>query len=154
VRELVQKKILSFRYVGPNVKNNPLLAHGVVNVIEYVSDVCIIKNVEDVKTLLLGLHARLVGASMIDTYHDNCDECAIYPRGFKLVRADIKNLMDQGVLQVCGPATNEEVSVIEPFFNLPEPIEITYQRKDVVHPSPVVVCMPTLFPFESTKAVP
>ncbi|XP_050878147.1 uncharacterized protein LOC127081963 [Lathyrus oleraceus] len=140
VRELVEKKILSFRDVGPNVKSNPLPGHGDINAIEDVSDVCIIKNVEDVKTPLLALHARLVGDSLSDTCHENCEECAVYPRGC--------------VLQVCGPATNEEISVIEPFFNLPEPVEITYQRKDVVHPSPVVVCMPTPFPFESTKAVP
>ncbi|XP_050916569.1 uncharacterized protein LOC127131696 [Lathyrus oleraceus] len=128
VRELVEKKILSFRDVGPNIKN--------------------------VKTSLLALHAKLVGASLIDAYHNNCEECALYPRGCKVVRTDIQNLMDQGVLQVCGPATNEEISVIEPFFNLQESVEITYQRKYVVHPSPMVVCMPTPFPFESTKVVP
>lgn len=47
VRELVEKKILSFRDVGPNVKNNLLPAHGVINDIEDVYDVCVIKNVED-----------------------------------------------------------------------------------------------------------
>ncbi|XP_050876645.1 uncharacterized protein LOC127080362 [Lathyrus oleraceus] len=144
VRELVEKKILSFRDVGPNVKSNPLPTHGDVNASEDVYDVCIIKNVEYVKTLLLALHARLVGASLIDTYHDNCQECALFPRGCKLVGADIQNLMDQGVLQVCGPTTNEEISVIDPFFNLPEPVKITYQTKDVVRPSPV----------EATTAVP
>ncbi|XP_050878639.1 uncharacterized protein LOC127082445 [Lathyrus oleraceus] len=154
VQELVDKKILSFRDVGPNVKSNPLPAHGDVNSIEYVSDVCIIKNVEDVKTLLIALHARLVGDSLIDTCHNNCEECVVCPRGCKVVRTDIQNLMNQGVLQVCSPTTNEEISGIEPFFNLPEPVEITYQGKDVVHPSPVVFCMSTPFPFESTKAVP
>ncbi|XP_050916535.1 uncharacterized protein LOC127131664 [Lathyrus oleraceus] len=154
VRDLVEKKILSFRDIGPNVKSNPLPAHGDVNAIEDASDVCIIKNVENVKTQLLELHARLAGASLIDTCHDDCEECVIHPRGCKVVRNDIQNLMDQGVLQICGPMTNEEVLVIEPVFNLPEPFEITYHRKDVVHPSPVVVCMHTPFPFESTKAVP
>ncbi|XP_050915683.1 uncharacterized protein LOC127130762 [Lathyrus oleraceus] len=154
VRELVEKKILSFRDDGPNVKSNPLPTHGDVNAIEDVSDVCIIKNVEDVKTLLLSLHARLVRVNLIDTCHDNCEECVVYPRGCKLVRADIQNLMDQGVLQVCDPTTKEEISVIEPFFNLPEPVEITYQRRDVIHPSPVIVCMPTPFPFKITKVVP
>lgn len=154
MRELVEKKILSFRDVGPSVKSNPLPAHGDVNATEDVSDVCIIKNVEDVKTPLLALHAKLVGASLIDACHSNCEECVVYPRECKVVRTDIQNLMDQGVLQVCGPVINEEISVIEPFFNLPKPVEISYQRKDVVHPSPVVVCMPTPFSFESTKAVP
>lgn len=83
--------------------------HCVVNAIEYVSDVCIIKNVEDVKSLLLALHARLVSVSLIDTCYDNREECVVYPRGCKLVWADIQNLMDQGVLQVCGPETNKEI---------------------------------------------
>jgi hypothetical protein len=51
----------------------------------------------------------------------------------------------------------DEVAVIEPFFNLSEPVEITYRRKDIVqavnHPSPVVICMASSFPYESTKAV-
>ncbi|XP_050877297.1 uncharacterized protein LOC127081051, partial [Lathyrus oleraceus] len=111
-------------------------------------------NVEDVKTPLLALHAGLVRARLIDTCHDSCEECAIQPKGCKVVQKDIQNLTDQGVLQICGPTTNEEVSVIEPVFNIPEPFEVTYHRRDVVHPSPVVVCMPTPFPFESTKAVP
>jgi hypothetical protein len=131
-----------------------LPAHGDVNAVEDASDVCIIKNVEDVKNLLLALHAGLVGDRLIDTCHDNCEECVVHPRGCKVVQNDIQNLMDQGVLQICGPTTNEEVSVIEPVFNIPEPFEVTYHRRDVVHPSPVVVCMPTPFPFESTKAVP
>ncbi|XP_050918988.1 uncharacterized protein LOC127136482 [Lathyrus oleraceus] len=139
VRELVEKKILSFRDIEPNVKSNPLPVHGAVNAIKDVSDVCIIKNVEDIKYLLLAFHARLVGAGLVDTCHDSCEECTVYPRGCKLVRADIQNLMDQGVLQVCGPTTNEDISVIEPFFNLPDPVEITYQRRDVVYPSLVVV---------------
>lgn len=95
-----------------------------------------------------------MGVSLIDTCHDNCEECAVYLRGCKLVRADIQNLMDQGVLQVFGAATNEEISVIEPFLNISDPVETTYLRRDVIHSSPVVVCMPTPFPFESTKVVP
>ena len=91
---------------------------------------------------------------VIDACHDSCEECAIQPKGCKVARNDIQNLMNQGVLQISGPAINEEVSVIEPVFNIPEPFEVTYHRRDVVHPSPVVVCMPTPFPFESTKAVP
>ncbi|XP_050890237.1 uncharacterized protein LOC127095610, partial [Lathyrus oleraceus] len=152
--DLVEKKILSFRDVGPNVKNNPLPAHGDVNAVEDASDMCVIKNVEDVKTPLLTLHAGLVRARLIDTCHDSCEECAIQPKGCKVVRNDIQSLMNQGVLQISGPAINEEISVIEPVFNIPEPFEVTYHRRDVVHPSPVVVCMPTPFPFESTKAVP
>lgn len=67
-------------------------------------------------------------------------------------------MMNQGVLQVNGFAKNEDVSIIEPCFNFPESVEITYQRREVVqsnnHLSPVVICMPTPFPYEGTKVLP
>ncbi|XP_050891176.1 uncharacterized protein LOC127096668 [Lathyrus oleraceus] len=66
--------------------------------------------------------------------------------------------MDKGVLQISSDVMNEDVLVIEPCFNLPEPMEIPYYSRRVApensHPSPVEICMPTPFPYESTKAVP
>lgn len=73
-----------------------------------------------------------MGASLVSTFHDNYEECDIHPRGCKVVPVDIQDLMDQGVLQVCGLAKNEEVSVIEPCFCLPKLVEITYQIRDNV----------------------
>lgn len=99
-----------------------------------------------------------MGVDLVSTFHDNCEECVIHPKGCKMVQTDIQDLMDQGVLKVCGFVKNEEVSVIETYFNFPKPVEITYQIRDVVpstsHPYHVVVCIPIYFPFESTKAVP
>lgn len=62
------------------------------------------------------------------------------------------------MLHVSSLVRRDEVAIIEPFFNLSESVEITYRRKDIVHsvnhPSPLVICMPSPFPYESTKAVP
>ncbi|XP_050875676.1 uncharacterized protein LOC127079321 [Lathyrus oleraceus] len=75
-----------------------------------------------------------------------------------MVRDNIQDLMNKGVLQISSVAKNEDVSVIEPCFNLPEPVEIPYYSRRVVlvnsHLSLVVICMPTPFPYESTKVVP
>lgn len=109
VQKLVRSKILSFRDVGLIVKNNPLLAHGAVNAIEEISDVCVIKNVEDVKIPFLEFHTRYVGVGLVSTCHDNCEECDIHPRVCKMIQAGIQNMMDQGILQVYGLAKNEEV---------------------------------------------
>lgn len=46
-----------FRDMGPDVKNNPLPAYGVVNSIKELSDGCVIEDVEDIKTPLLFFHA-------------------------------------------------------------------------------------------------
>ncbi|XP_050890842.1 uncharacterized protein LOC127096299 [Lathyrus oleraceus] len=132
VRELIDSKILSFRDMGPNVKNKPLPPHGdpTVNAIKDASDGVTVEKVDDVKTPLAAFHARLMEAGLIDVCHDSCEDIA----------------------------KNEDVSVIEPCFNLAEPVEIPYYSRRVVpansHPSPIEICMPTPFPYESTEVVP
>ncbi|XP_050909473.1 protein NSP-INTERACTING KINASE 3 [Lathyrus oleraceus] len=160
VRELIESKILSFKDVGPNVKNNPLPPHGdpAVNAIEDAFVGITVDKVDDVKTLLVAFHARLVEAGLINVNHENCEECATHPKGCQVVRDNIQGLMDEGMLQISSVVKNEDVLVIEPCFNLPEPVEIPYYSRRVApensHPSPVEICMPTPFPYESTKAVP
>ncbi|XP_050920197.1 uncharacterized protein LOC127137817 [Lathyrus oleraceus] len=145
---------------GTNVKNNPLPPHGdpAVNAIEDASVGVTVDKVDNVKTPLATFHARLVEAGLINVNHDNCEECATHPRGCQMVRDNIQNLMDKGVLQISSAAKNEDVLVIEPYFNLPEPVEIPYYSGGVVpansKPSPFEICMPTPFPYESTKVVP
>ncbi|XP_050919071.1 uncharacterized protein LOC127136573 [Lathyrus oleraceus] len=160
VRELIDSKILSFKDMRPNVKNNPLPPHGdpAVNAIEDAFVGVIVEKVDDVKTPLAAFHARLVEAGLINVIHENCEECATYPKGCQVVRDNIQDLMNKGVLQISSVTKNEDVLVIEPCFNLPEPVEILYYSGEVVpansQSSPVEICMPTPFPYESTKSVP
>ncbi|XP_050914807.1 uncharacterized protein LOC127129715 [Lathyrus oleraceus] len=127
VRELIESKILSFKDMGPNVKNNPLPPHGdpTVNAIEDAFVGVMVEKVDDVKTPLAAFHARLVEA---------------------------------GLINISSVTKNEDVLVIEPYFNLPEPVEIPYYSSGVVptnsHQSPVEICTPTPFQYESTKVVP
>lgn len=154
----MEKKILSFRDLGPNVKSNHLPSHGTFNAIEEASDGDVIKDVANIKNPLLAFHARLVEVGLVSACHKYCEECAIHLGGCEMVRKDVQDLMNQGVLQVSSLVRRDEVVVIETFFNLAEPVEITYRRKDIVHPvnhpSPMVICMPSPFPYESTKEVP
>lgn len=69
VRELMEKKILSFRDLGPNVKSNPLPAHETVNAIEEAFDGDVIKDVANIKTPLLAFHARLVEDGLVSACH-------------------------------------------------------------------------------------
>ncbi|XP_050889366.1 uncharacterized protein LOC127094592 [Lathyrus oleraceus] len=160
VHELIDSKILSFRDMGPNVKDNPLPLHGnpTVDAIENSSDGVVVEKVDNVKTPLVAFHARLVEVDLINDCHDSCEECAMHPRGFQMVCDNIQDLMNKGVLQISSAARNKVVSVIEPCFNLPKTVEIPYYSKTSVpansHPSPDVICIPTLFPFENTKDVP
>ncbi|XP_050888718.1 uncharacterized protein LOC127093862 [Lathyrus oleraceus] len=160
VRELIESKILSFKDMGPNVKNNPLPPHGdlAVNAIRDASVGVTVNKVDDVKTPLAAFHARLVEDGLINVNHDNCEECATYPKGCQVVRDNIRDLMDKRVPQISSVAKNEDVLVIEPCFNLPELVEIPYYSGGVVLAnskfSPVEICMPMPFPYESTKVVP
>lgn len=98
VQELVEKNILSFRDLGPNVKSNPLPAHGTVNAVEEVFDGDVIKDVANIKTSLLAFHAILVEVGLVSACHKDCEECAIHPRGCGMVQKDVQDLMNQGVL--------------------------------------------------------
>ncbi|XP_050919585.1 uncharacterized protein LOC127137143 [Lathyrus oleraceus] len=146
--------------MGPNVKNNPLPPHGdpTVNAIEDAFVGVMVEKVDDVKTPLAAFHARLVKTGLIDVLHDKCEECAAHLKGCQVVRDNIQDLTNNGVLQISGVIKNEDVLVIEPCFNLPEPFEIPYYSGGVVpangQSSPVEICTPTPFPYKSTKDVP
>ncbi|XP_050909079.1 uncharacterized protein LOC127122845 [Lathyrus oleraceus] len=87
VRELIESKILYFKDMGPNVKNNPLPPHGnpAVNAIEDAFVGVTVDKVDDVKTPLAAFRARLVEVGLINVNHDNCEECATHPRGCQMV---------------------------------------------------------------------
>ncbi|KAI5438409.1 hypothetical protein KIW84_024235 [Lathyrus oleraceus] len=104
-------------------------AHGDVNAVEDASDVCIIKNVEDVKTPLLALHAGLVGARLIDTCHDNCGKpkAAESEKGLKNVDADITNIAGTSRMTRSG-------RIYTPNFNV-NPQEPTREAANV-NPTP------------------
>ncbi|XP_050897476.1 uncharacterized protein LOC127104330 [Lathyrus oleraceus] len=178
--ELIEKKILSFGDTSPNVKNNPLPAHGSVNAINDEPDEGLMLDATKIKTPLRYFHAKLVEAGLLKNYHKSCEECIIGPKGCEMVRKDIQELINQGVLQVSNRMKKNEVEVIEPIFNLPELSTTTpiFNIPDLVFnipdstivqpifnipesvepifniPNPVVVQRPISFPFENTKAVP
>lgn len=120
VRKLIEKKILSFGDTSPNVKYNPLPAHGSVSAIDDEPDEGMILDATKIKTLLRDFHAKLVEAGLLKNCHKSCEECTIGPKGYEMVRKDIQELINQGVLQVSVSMKKNEVAVIEPIFNLPE----------------------------------
>lgn len=72
---------------------------------------------------------------------DNCDE----------LRGCVQKLMDQGLIQFSKSKAAEEVVVIEP-------ITIVYRKKKAEAPPkriyPIHFRVPSLFPYQNTKAVP
>ncbi|GAU44995.1 hypothetical protein TSUD_184960 [Trifolium subterraneum] len=108
------------------------------------------------------IHTKLAKGGLIKGTHNNCEECALSPRGCQVVRKEVQELMNQGVLQISRAKKMAEVSVIEPHFEsnkgIPRSVEVLYQRNTdqslEARKLPVVVCVPSPFPYKSSKAVP
>lgn len=66
--------------------------------------------------------------------------------------------MDQGILVVDHPSTNEDVSTLEIPYNQVPPLLIPYDFSQMTNSnnpiSPMVITVPTSFPFNDTKVVP
>ncbi|WJX68053.1 hypothetical protein P8452_52464 [Trifolium repens] len=138
-------------YNGPNI-----------NVVEENTDFDVIKNIEEVKTPLLMVHTKLAKCGLIKGAYDNCEECALSSKGCQVVKKQVQELINQGILQINRARKMEDVSVIEPHFEsnkgIPKPVEILYQRRDdqplMNQKQPIVICIPAPFPYKSSKAVP
>jgi hypothetical protein len=164
VQELINNKSLSFKEKGPDVKNNPLPGYNGpnINVVEEGANFDEIKRVEDVKTPLLMIHAKLAKCDLIKKTHDNCEECALSPKGCQVVKEQVQELMNQGILQISRARKIEDVLVVEPHFEnnkeVLKPVEVLYQKRDaqplINQKHPVVVFVPSPFPYKSSKAVP
>jgi len=161
---IVDNKRLFFKENGPNVKNDPLPGYNGpnVNVVEESEDFDEIKIVEEVRTPLLMVYTKLAKCGLIKGTHDNCEECATSPEGCQLVKEQVQELMNLGILQISRARKMADVSVIEPHFEnntkALKPVEILYEKRDV-HPlmslrQPVVICVPSPFPYKRSKTVP
>lgn len=171
VRDLMEKKILSFNDPPPNVKSNPLPDHGAVNAIDASSEENSILDVAQIKTPLKAFHSKLFKAGLVSVSHIGCTSCKGCDKGCVMVRKDVQRLIDDGFLQVVNQ--EKEVAAIEPTFNLPEsrgripvfnlpapnsvmpvfsiPTPVT---PTVDQPKPLIIQKPSPFPFSDPKAVP
>ena len=63
-------------------------------------------------------------------------------------------LLDQRVITITYDRDpDDEVNVIVPQFNMPEPIEIAYDSQTSAA-SPLIICPLGLVPYNSDKAIP
>jgi hypothetical protein len=82
----------------------------------------------------LTVHAKLAKCGLIKETHDNCEECALSPKGCQVVKKQMQELINQGILQISRARKLEDVSVIEPYFEnnkgVSKPVEIIYKKED------------------------
>lgn len=92
---------MKFQDVGPNVQVNPLPEHGgpSVSMVEVCPEEYLIYYVNLVKSSLADMHAKLCKFGLFGDAHTDFQLCEQNPEGCALVKKDIKDLMDHGILQ-------------------------------------------------------
>ncbi|XP_050890261.1 uncharacterized protein LOC127095640 [Lathyrus oleraceus] len=156
VQKLTRAGILTFKNMGPNVKDNPMPSHGPssVNNIEVCLNEQRVTKIEEIRRSLVEIHSVLCAHGLFQHDHQICGTCSVNSRGCRKIQDDLQGVLDQGLIQisrqVSSPKSQEqEVNVIIPCFNIPEKVEIAYHPRE-----PVVICPPGPMPYTSDKAVP
>ncbi|XP_050889673.1 uncharacterized protein LOC127094961 [Lathyrus oleraceus] len=150
VQDLLDSKAISFAPTGPNVNNNrmPPQAGHPVNMIQESAVVDHISKVDMIKTPLLEVKEKFLLRNMFPGCIDDCARCGDTPQGCEKLRKGIQMLVDQGIFLVEPSSVTNEVSTLEiPYYPVQTPVENAPT-------TPLVITVPTPFPYESTKAVP
>ncbi|XP_050875021.1 uncharacterized protein LOC127078622 [Lathyrus oleraceus] len=128
VQDLIDSKAITFAPKRPNVNNNPMPPHNnaSVNMMEAHNGRRLMSYVDELKTPLI----------------------------------EIKNaLMKNNTFPVCDcPSTKEDVSTLEMPYDEVPPLQIPYEFSQLTlstNPiTPIIITVPTPFPYVDTKAVP
>jgi len=145
VQKLIESGDLSFTDNPPNAQHNPIPPHGpVVNMVEEYQEDGRIHRVQDIKTLLVPIHAKMCEAAFFNHDHAACNECSANPRGCLLVRRDIQRLMDAQILVV--EREDKSVCVITPIFKTQRRPEVPYKPTG----TPLVIYVPKLYASQQT----
>ena len=111
----------------PNVKVNPLLAHGnaSTNMVDGCPGNFRVFDVRHIRQSLVEIHRTLC---LISDYEDDHDGCVIYsvnPRGCVIVKRDIHKLVDKGEIQSQqSKHMGNDVNIIVPMFTALERVAI------------------------------
>ena len=106
--------ILSFKDVGPNVKDNPLPKYGGANVVNMVVD-CPgdfqIFGINLARGNLVKIHADLYEFSYYTHDHVGFAICSTYIQGCDKIKADLQEMMDGGLIHIIRPREEYEDKV-------------------------------------------
>ena len=100
---MVRSGLLSFKDVGPNVKDNPLPKHGGENAVNMVTGYPVDFRIFDINLVrgdLVKMHADLYEFSYYTHDHAGCGICSTNIHGCDKVRADLQEMMDEGLIHI------------------------------------------------------
>ncbi|KAI5444790.1 hypothetical protein KIW84_013173 [Lathyrus oleraceus] len=162
VQKLVKNGMVSFEDYAPNVKANPLPAHGnsSVNMVDDCPWEFKVYDVHFIRRSLVRMHKDIFLVSDCEHDHDGCAICSVNPRVCMVVKRDIQRLMDEGMIQILqSRQVDDDVNVIVPVFKTPERVVIQYDNSssNIVSNrsvSPLVIRLAGPVPYASDKVVP
>ena len=117
MQRLVKSGIISFKDMGPNVKDNPLPKHDGVNVVNMVAgcpgDFWIF-DINLVRGNLVKMHSDLCEFSYYTHDHSGCAICSTNIQGYEKIKADLQEMMDEGLIHIIRPRAEyeEEVNMV------------------------------------------
>ena len=111
--------LLSFKDVGPNVKDTPLPKHGGENVVNMVAG-CLgdfqIFYINMVRGDLVKMHYDLCEFNYYTHDHVACSVCSTNVHGCDKVKSDLQEMMDEGFIHIIRPRdVYEYVNMIEDY---------------------------------------
>jgi hypothetical protein len=122
VQKLVQSGMTSFEDHAPNVKANPLPAHGnsSVNMVDGCPGEFKVFDVRFIIRSLVTMHKDICMVSDCEHDHDGCAICSLNLRGCEIVKRDIQRWMDGGMIQIVQSRhIDDDVNVIVLVFKNP-----------------------------------
>ncbi|KAI5435420.1 hypothetical protein KIW84_022013 [Lathyrus oleraceus] len=146
VQKLIKSGMVSFEDHAPNVKANPLPAHGnsSVNMVDDCPGEFKVFDVRFIRRSLVVMHKDICMVSDCEHDHDGCAICSVNPRGRMVVKRYIQWLMDEGMIQIVQSChIDDDVNVIVPVFKNPEWVVIQYDCNNSKNISQRSVPLPT-----------
>ncbi|KAI5444251.1 hypothetical protein KIW84_012756 [Lathyrus oleraceus] len=160
VQDLIHSKEITFTPNGPNGNNNHMPPHDKtnVNMVELDSGRKVITFVNDLKTPVLEIKNVLLRNDMFSVCAQTYEYYSKNPQQCEILKASIQTLMNQGILIIDRPFTIKDVSTLEILYDEVPPMQIPYNLSQLTlsaNPvTPMIIAVPTLFPYKDTGVVP
>ncbi|KAI5436551.1 hypothetical protein KIW84_022883 [Lathyrus oleraceus] len=132
VQKLVKSGMVSFEDCTPNVKANPLHAHGnsSVSMVDGCPGAYKVYDARHMRQSLVVIYRDVCSVSDCEHDHDGCVICSVNPRGCVIINRDIQRLMDEGLIHVCQSREVDDVNVIVPVFKTLEWVVIQFDTSN------------------------
>ncbi|KAI5440537.1 hypothetical protein KIW84_010140 [Lathyrus oleraceus] len=108
--KLTRAGILTFKNMGPNVKDNPMPSHGPssVNNIEVCLNEQRVTKIEEIRRSVVEIHSVLCAHGLFQHDHQICGTCSVNSRGCRKIQDDLQGILDQALIQISRQVSSPE----------------------------------------------